>query len=256
MQKSNDAEGTLCDRDLLESAAQVLLLLLHLLFKKELCIARLGVVDTAFSLRLALPSARSLVFSGGYWLCRVPVTNTLVAPVQKIVVWDVVGVNVCFDLRKAPVGQGVDLDEAVLCDLNDGQGTSCGSLATASTSQHCLDLQFGVGTLGRLDLRNVIVQLVVGVPEFVAVLPSEVGNVVAAGGLVHVDRSSITSSNSVDQLVSLVKVVQGVQENQVDVVLKRSFELGKHIHGDKASEAKSSCLEKTWQSCDAPFQYI
>lgn len=44
-------------RDLLQGIGQVLVLLLHLLLLEELGVTRLGIVDTALSLVLALPAS-------------------------------------------------------------------------------------------------------------------------------------------------------------------------------------------------------
>jgi hypothetical protein len=243
-------------RDLLQSIAKLCLLLLHLLLQQKLCIPRLGVVDAALSLSLALPTSRSLVLASGYRLCGVPVADALVSLVEKIVVWNVVGVDVCFDLREAPVGQRVDLDEPVFRDFDNVQSSSLGTLASSPTCQDRLDLELGVGTLSRLNLGNVIVEFVIGVPELSTMLPGEVFGGIAASRLVDVDRSSIPPSYTVDQGVSLVEVVQCVEEDQVDIVLQRALKFGEHIHGDEACESKGSRLEQARQSCDAPFQDI
>jgi hypothetical protein len=232
------------------------LLLLQLLLAKKLCIPRLGVVNPALGLGLALPAPCPLVLAGGYWLCRVPVADALVSLVEEGIVWHVVGVDVCLDLCEAPVGQRVDFDHAILCDLDNIQGTSLGTLAATTTSQDRLDLEFGVGTLSRLDLGNVVVEFVVGIPKFVTVLSVEVLGSVAAGWLIHVDRGTIASSDFVDQSIRLIKVVECIQEDQVDVVLQGSLEFGEHVHCNESSKAKGGCLVESRQTSDAPFQDI
>jgi len=185
-------------------------LLLHRLFLEELSISRLGVVDAALGLVLALPASCSLVLSGSYWLCRVPITDTLVALVEKVVVWDVVGVDVFLDLGKVPVGERVDLDEAGLVDLDDVQVSTLATLATSATSQDSLDLEFRVGTLSRLHLGNVVVKFVVGVPQLVAMLGSKVVDVVAASRLVDVYRCSVSPPYPVNKGIGFVEVVESV----------------------------------------------
>jgi hypothetical protein len=259
LEKRNERTGrgtALCKCDLLQSTAQLLLLLLQLLLAKELRVPRLGVVDTALSLGLTLPASGPLVLAGGYWLCRVPVANALVSLVEKGVVWHVVGVDVSLDLGEAPVSQRVDLDHAIFCDLDDIQGTSLGTLAATTTSKDCLDLELGVGSLSGLDLGNIVVEFVVGVPKFVTMFVVEVLGSVAAGWLVHVDGGAIASSDFVDQSIRLIKVVECVQEDQVDVVLQGSLELGEHIHCNESSKAKGGCLVEPRQSSDAPFQDV
>jgi hypothetical protein len=154
---------------------------------------------------------------------------------------------------QAPVGQWVDLDEAILGDFNNVQVTSLGPLTAAAACQDSLDLEFGVGTLCRLNLGNVVVKFIVGVPELVAMLSLEVVNCITTHRLVHMDRGSVAPSYPVNQSVCLVEVIQRVQKDQVDVVLQGSVKLGKHVHRNKTSEAKSSCLVETWQSSDGPF---
>jgi hypothetical protein len=231
-------------------------LLLQLLLAKKLCVPGLGVVNAALGLGLALPAPSPFVLAGGYWLCRVPVADALVSLVEEGVVRHVVGVDVCLDLCEAPVGQRVDLDHAILRDLDNVQGTSLGTLAASTTSKDRLDLEFRVGTLSRLDLGNVVVEFVVAVPKFVTMLAVEVLGSVAAGWLVHVDGGAIASSDFVNQSVRLIKVVECVQEDQVDVVLQGSLEFGEHVHCDESSKAEGGCLVKSRQSSDAPFQYV
>lgn len=235
----------LCDRDLLKGIGQFLLLPLHLLLLKKLGITRLRVVNTALGLVLSLPATRSLILASSYWLSRVPVTDALVASLQEVVVRNIVGINILLDLSEGPVSKRVDLDEASLVNLNDVQVSSLSALAASSASQDSLDLEFRIGALGRLNLGNVVVELVVGVPQLVAVLRGEVVNIVATSRLVNVDGSSISSSNSVNKSICFVEVVQSVQEDQVDVVLQRSVKLRQHVNGHKTGKTESCGLEET-----------
>lgn len=185
-----------------------------------------------------------------------PVTDTLVTLVQKLVVRDVVGINVLLDLSKGPVGKWVDLDKSRLVNLNNVKVTTLSALTPSSTSENSLDLEIRVSPLSRLDLGNVVVEFVVGLPELVAVLQSEFVDIVAASRLVNMDRGSISPPDAVNKSVGLIEVVEGVQEDQVDVVIQRAFNLGEHIHGDQTSKTKGCGLEEPRERCDAPFEDV
>jgi|SRR5690242_12039835 len=241
---------------LLQGSVKHLLLRLQLLVLEELCVLRLGVVDSALGLVAALPATRTLVLASSDRLCRVPVTNALVALVQELVVRHVVGVNVLLNLGKRPVGERVDLDKSTVVDLNDVKVTTLASLASATSSNGSLDLEFRIRALSRLDLGNVVVVVLVGFPQLLAIACVEVLDSVAASRLVDVDGSVVPLADAVNQCVSLVKVEQGVQEDHVCVVLIGTVHLREHIKGNKTSQSKCSCLGQARQRCNAPFEDI
>lgn len=213
-------------------------------------------MDAALGLVLALPAARTLVLPGSNWLGGVPVTNTLVALVEEVIIRDIVCINVSLDLSKGPVGQWVDLDEASLVNLDNIQISPLASLAASSSSQDCSDLKLSVSSLCWLDLGNIVVKLIVGVPELVAMLSDEVISGVAAGRLVNVDGGAVFPSYTINESISLVKVIKSVQKDQIDVVLERAIKFGKHVHGDQTGKPKGSGLEKSWQGSNAPSENI
>ena len=129
-------------------------------------------------------------------------------------------------------------------------------VAATTSSNGSFDLEFGIGALSRLNLSNVIVVVLVGLPKLVAVSGIEVRNAVAASRLVDVDGSVVPLADAVNQCVSLIKVKQGVQEDHVRVVLVRPVHLGEHVKGDEASQSKSSGLGQSRQRCDAPFEDV
>jgi len=223
-----------------------LTLALHL--HQVLGVLRAGVVDATLGLLLALPATRTLILVVSDGLGRVPVTNALVATVKELVVWDIVFLDVGLDLFKGPVGQGVDLDKASLVNLDDVEVTALATLATATASEDGVDIHLTVSTLGRLDLGNPIVELIIDLPQARAVLGLELSSSVSTERLVYVDVvERVTLADLVHKSQGLREVVKSIQEDEVDHLGPRNIQLGQHIKGDKASQAKGSSLEQVRQ---------
>jgi hypothetical protein len=104
----------------------------------------------------------------------------------------------------------------------------------------CLDVEFAVGAVGGLDLCHGVVELVVGFPETLTVLGFEVGGGLTACGLEGVDGElRVVLLYALNKLVGLLEVVEGVEEDQIDVGLDREVELGNHVHDSETSQTES-----------------
>lgn len=159
--------------DLLQCSSQFLLPPLLLSLVQELRVLGALVVDTALGLRLSLPAARALVLALAHRFRRVPVANALVAAVEKLVIWDVIRLDVLVDLLEGPAGQRVNLDQACLVYLDDVEALALGALRAAAAREHGGDGEVGVGALGGLDFGYPVVEVGIGFPELLAVLGFE-----------------------------------------------------------------------------------
>jgi len=147
-------------------------------------------------------------------LCAVPVTNTLVSPVEQDVVGNLVLVDVTLDLLERPVGEGVDLDQPCIVNLDDIQVTPLSTLAAAASRQDRLDLQIAVRPLSRLDLGQVVVVAVVGLPQAFAMQALEVIGSLAVLGFEDVDVDiGVSLLYPIHELEGLLEVVEGIQED-------------------------------------------
>ncbi|KAI6753148.1 hypothetical protein HG531_005317 [Fusarium graminearum] len=230
----------------LKSSSELFLLLLALHHGNKLGVARLLVVNTTLGLVLALPSAGSLIFAlldrdGG-----VPVADRLVALIEESVVGDVVLLDVCINLLERPSGQGVDLDNTTLIiNLDDGDGAAGSTLRSSATVEDGSNLELIVRSLKGLNLDNPVIHFASGVPHLLAVHVLEFFGVVDTVRLVNVNGNvGVPGLDSVDEVVCLLEVVQGIQEDEVDsgsvgVLL---LNLGEHVHGGETGQAKSSRL--------------
>ena len=215
------------------------------------------VVDSTLGLLLALPTTGTLILVLLDGLSRVVVTNALVPAVEQFVVWHVVLLDILLDLVKGPVGQGVDLDETSLIDFNDVEVATLAALATAATSEDGMDVQFPVGTLGRFNLGNPVVELVVCLPEAGAVLLGKFLFRVNVGRLVYVDVvHRVGLADAVDKGECLFEVVQSVEEDKIHDLGTWHIQLGEHVKGHETSQTESSGLEEMRKRCNAPSQNI
>jgi hypothetical protein len=238
-----------------QSLSESLLLALAFQLHQVLSVLGARVVNTAFGLLLALPATRALVLVGSDGLGGVPVTNTLVAPVKELIVGNVVLLDVLLDLVEGPVGHGVDLDKTGLVNLNDVEVTTLTTLTAAATSKDGMDIQFAIGTLSRLDLGDPVVELIISLPKARAVLGFEFLGVISTSRLVHVHGVvGVALPDTVDQVESLLEVMQSVEEDEVNHLRPGYLELRQHIQGDETRQTKGSSLEQMRERCDAPFQ--
>ena len=169
-----------------------------------------------------------------------PVADAAVALVQEGVGRDVVFFDVGLDFLEGPVGEWVDLDEACVVDVNDVDVAALATLCAAAAGHDCLDVEFAVGAVGGLDLCHGVVELIVGFPETLAVLGFEVGGGFAACRLESVDGElRVVLLYAVDELVGLLEMVEGVEENEINVGLDREVELGNHVHDSETGQAES-----------------
>jgi len=220
-------------------------------------VLRPWVVDTALGLLLTLPTTRPLVFVLLDGLRRVIVTDTLVAAVEKLVVGHVVLLDVLLNLIKGPVGEGVDFDETSLVNLDHVEVTTLAALAPAATSKNGVDIEFPVRTLGRLNLGNPIVELVISLPQARTELLGEFLFGVDALRLVDMDVVvGVPSADAVDEVKSFLEVVEGVEEDQVNNLRARDLKLRQHVDGHETSETESSGLEEMRKRGNAPSQDI
>ena len=203
------------------------------------------VVDSTLGLLLALPTTGTLILVLLDGLSRVVVTNALVPAVEQFVVWHVVLLDILLDLVKGPVGQGVDLDQASFVDLDDVQVTTLATLAAAAASEDGVDIQFTVSPLGRLDLGDPVVELVVDLPHAGAILGFEFGGGLGAGRLVDVNIvERVKLPHAVHQRQGLLEMVERVEEDEVDHLRPGHVQLRQHVQGDEAGQAKGSGLEE------------
>jgi hypothetical protein len=198
---------------------------LQLLLAKELGVFGLRVVDAALGLGLPLPASRPLVFSLCYGLCRVPIAHTLVTSLQKIIIWNVVGIDILLNLLERPIGERVHLDDASVVNFNDVEIATLAPLTPPPSSEYSLDWQFGVGAVQWLDFHNIVIEILVLFPQFFTMLSSELLDSVAASRLVDVDGGSVSPSDSFHKGQGLIEVVESIQEDQIHIGLDRSGEL-------------------------------
>lgn len=144
-------------------------------------------MNTALGLGLALPATGALVFVLLDGLGRVVVTDALVASVEEFVIGDTVVLDILTNLFKGPVGEGVDFDKTGLVNLENVEITTLAALATSATGQDCIDLEFTVGALRRLNLGEPVVSFVVGFPETLAIFVGEFLFCLGAQWLVDMD---------------------------------------------------------------------
>lgn len=231
---------------LFQSSSELFLLLLALHHGNKISVSRLLVVNPALGLVLALPSASTLILSLLDGNSGVPVADGLVALVEESVIGDVVLLDVVVDLLEGPSGQRVDLDyTALIIHLDDRNGTASGTLRSSTTVEHGSDLEFVICSLERLDLGNPVVHLTGGVPHLLAVHLLEFFGGVDAVRLEDVNRNvGVSGLDSVDQVVCLLEVVQGIQEDEINggCVGMLLLDFGKHVHGDEAGQTKGSRL--------------
>ena len=239
-----------------DGLTELFLALLFLLLE-ERSVAALLVVNTALGLVAALPATGTLVLALTDWDGGVPVTYRTVALLEKDVGWDLVGLDVLVDLSESPVGERIDLDHSGVVDFDNVEISALATLRPAAASKDSGYLELGVGALSWLDLRDVVVELVVGFPKLVAVLLGEVLGGLGALWLVDVDcQVRVPPLYPVDQVKSLLEVVEGVEENKVNVWLDRTFELGDHIVDGKSSKTEGGGLIQARKRCNAPFENV
>lgn len=201
-------------------------------------------MNTTLGLLLAFPTTGPFVLVLLDGLCRVVVTDTLVAAVEKLVVRYVVLLDILLDLIEGPVGEGIDFDETSLVNLDHIEVTTLAALAATAASKDSVDIEFPVGTLGGFNLGNPIVELVIGLPKARTELLGEFLLRVDAIGLVDVDVVvGVPSTDAVDKVKSFFKMMKCVEEYKVDNLRTRDLKLGQHVEGHETSETKGSGLE-------------
>ena len=102
-------------------------------------------------------------------------------------------------------------------------------------------LELLVCPLERLDLDDPVVHLVGRVPQLLAVRLLKLLHRVHAVGLEDVDGDVwVARLDAVQQLVRLLEVVQGVEEDELDGLglWVLVLDLGEHVHGGEPGEPK------------------
>ena len=167
------------------------------------------------------------------------------------------GLDVLVDLAKSPVGERVNLDHSSVVNFDNVEVSTFAALRSAATGENSRYLEFAISTLGWLDLRNVVIKLIVGLPELVAVLLGKVLGGLGTLRLVDVDgQVRVSSLYSVDQVKSLLEVVKSVEEDEVDIWFDWAVELRDHIVDGESSETESGCLVKARKRSNAPFEDV
>jgi hypothetical protein len=190
----------------------------------------------------------------------VPVADGLVALVEESVVGNIVLLDVVVDLLEGPSGQRVDLDNTTLIvNFNDGDGSTGSTLRSSTTVEDGSNLELIISSLERLDLGNPVIHLTGGVPHLLSVHVLELFGSVDAIGLEDVDRNvRVSLLDSVDKVVCLLEVVQGIQEDEVDSgrVWVLLLDLGEHVHGCETGQAKGSRLVQVREHDLAESKYV
>lgn len=245
--------GQLVLQCLCEGLFPTLLLLLH----QKLKVSGPGVVDAALRLVFALPATSALIFALSHRLRRVPVTHALVAPIQELIVGHVVLADVLTHLIKGPVGQRVDLNQARFVNLQHIEIAALPTLAAATTRENGTDVELAVSALGRLHFGSPVVELLVGLPEALAVLLCELLCRLDAGGLedVNVDVR-VPFTDPINQPQGLGEMVQRVQENEVDELRPRNLQLRQHVGDHQPRQAKGGGLIEVGQRSNAPSEDV
>ena len=139
---------------------------------------------------------------------------------------NVVVLDVFVDLLERPIRQGVDLDHACIIEFDNVKITTLASLTAATASDNSSNAQFSIRTLGRLDLGDIVIEFLIGLPQLLAVLAVEVFYVLTALGLVGVNcETRVVVLDSLHKLVGLLECMKGIQVDEVDVRLNRAVEL-------------------------------
>lgn len=203
-------------------------------------------MDAALRLSLAFPSAGSLVLARRHRRRRVPVPHGLVAPVQQLVVRDVVLRDVRLDLGEGPVYERVDFyDAGLVVYFEDADLIALAPLRASPSRQNGGHVQFGIRPLLGFDLGNPVVKLGSRLVELLAIPLLELGGGVGLLRLIRVDPDvGVSLIHSLDQGVCLVEVVQRVEEDKIDRRRARRLllDLGEHVCGYQAGEAEGGGL--------------
>lgn len=214
-------------------------------------------MNTAFGLGLALPATGALVFIFLDGLGGVVVPDALVASVKEFVIRDTVVLDVLTDLIKGPVGEGVDFNKAGFVDLEDIEVTTLATLASSATSQDCINFEFAVCALSRLNFGEPVVSFVVGFPEAFTVFVGEFFFCLCAQWLIDMDvEVGVSLADTVHKGKSLFKVVQSIQEDEIDHLWTGHIELREHVGDGETSKTKGGGLIKIGKSGNAPSQDI
>lgn len=184
-----------------------------------------------------------------------PVTNALVSLVEESIVWYVIVLDVLLDLLERPIGHGIDLDQARLVDFDYVQVASFASLAPPSAREDCACLQFTVSPLCRLDFDQVIISVVVDLPQLLAIFLGELLGCLHTPRLVDMDVDQrVSRPDALEEVQGLGEVMQRIDEDEVDHLRPGDLQLGQHVQLDEAREAKGGGLEEVGECCDAPSQ--
>jgi len=230
---------------LLQSHRQLLLLSLLLSLVEELGILRPLVMDTTLGLRGSLPASSSLVLTLLHGLSGMPITDTLVTTVVQLIVWNVVMFNVLVDLAEGPASERVDLDQASIVNLNDVEGLALCTLRASAAGEDCCDREIGICSVRRLYFGSVVVVVGTMFPELRAVLSLELSSGVDALGLVDVEIDVwIARLHLFDQIQSFLKMIEGVEEDNVDWGGggRLFLQLREDVKGHETRHAKRGCL--------------
>ena len=113
-------------------------------------------MKSTFSLSLALPSSLTLAgITFAALRSRVPITDTLVPLCKEFVDWDVILIDICFDLGEVPREKRVQFEQA--CGVyfeRLERGSRC-PLRGASPCNNGSDTEFIIGPLCRFNLVEV-----------------------------------------------------------------------------------------------------
>lgn len=117
----------------------------------------LEVILVESALRLLLiptPPSLPLSLSLHRHLRRVPVSYTLVSPLEEDVRGHSGHLDVVLDLLESPAAERVDLDQTGAVHLEWLEGSAVGSLGLTTPGDDCFDSEFGVGSSSGLDLPS------------------------------------------------------------------------------------------------------
>jgi len=214
-------------------------------------------VNAALGLLLALPAAGSFVLALLRRLGGMPVTDTLVAPVEKLIVRDIVGLDVFLHLPERPVRKRVDLEKTCLVDLDDVEFATLATLAPSPSCQDSVDLELPVGPLSWFDLGRPVIEFVILLPQAFAISLRELFSGLNSFRFIdmYIDKR-VLLPYTFEEGKGFREVVKSVEEDQIDHLWPGDLELREHVEGDQPSQTEGRRLEQVRESGDAPSQDV
>jgi len=212
-------------------------------------------VQTTLRLIPPGPAARSLtgitIAIGREGLCAVPVTDTPITSGQECVSGYVVFVYVGLDLGEGPGEKGIELEHASGVDFEGLERSPICTLGSPTSCDDGTNAVFVVCSVSGLDLDEIVVCVLVGLPQALAVEILKILSRVAKVRLVDMDLGAVTLPDLLDEIESFLKMVECVEKNEGRGV---GGDFGQDIDADEARETKGSRLVQSGEVLESPLK--